>query len=216
MDVKRKLAELLEVEGDLDARKVRKTELRAELEAEALTRWREEGAAPSWKAPGLGSASLCGTDSREPVIRDAAAWEAWAAANHPESVTLVLRLPAGALGSPDDELHQRLADALVEFARQHGGTLSTEVEPLLLSALSKTGAATPDGRLVAKDGDLVAGVEVREKEPYLRVVLDKEAKARARAKFGAGLEDEPIERVPDAVAEQLLAGNTPHPSEERP
>lgn len=194
MDVKGKLELLLEVEGDIEARKAVKAELRGELAAEAIRRWEEEGAAPSWKAPSLGTASLCGTDSREPVVVDRPAWEAWAAENHPESVELVLRLPVGAL-----KAEPRLAVNLVEFARNAGGYVSTEVASLLLGALSSKGVATPDDRLVTEEGELVDGVEFHPKEPYLRVVLDKAAKARARAAFDRARQPEP-----DPTAEAIV------------
>lgn len=78
-------------------------------------------------------------------------------------------------------------DAYLEWAKENHPDLVrvvTLVEASLLTALGKSGVSDPDGRLITGDGEMVPGVEVVAKRPYLSVRLDREAKARAVAELG--------------------------------
>jgi hypothetical protein len=75
-------------------------------------------------------------------------------------------------------------DAYTRWAQEnHPDLVRTAplVETSLLTALTKGGVVDPDGRLVTGDGEVVPGVEVRPRRPYLTVKLDREARARAVA-----------------------------------
>lgn len=77
-------------------------------------------------------------------------------------------------------------DAYLQWAKENHPDLVrvvTIVESSLLTALGKSGAVDPDGRLITDEGELVPGIEAVARRPYLRVALDREAKARAIAEL---------------------------------
>ncbi len=171
MNVGERLEELLEVQAQLDALEDKRRALRSELVQEAIQRWEEDGAAPTWRVPGLGTACLAGVDSTEVVVVDDKAYAEWASLVHPEAATIVLRIPVAALEGGEIDFGEVLAGVPV--------AMDLEVDPLLIKSLSKT-AVAHDGLLFTKDG-AVEGVKVVPKTPYLSVRLASEAKARAKA-----------------------------------
>ncbi len=175
MNVGERLADLLEVQAQLDALEDKRRALRSELVQEAIQCWEQDGAAPTWRVPGLGTACLAGVDSTEVVVVDDKRYAEWASLVHPEATTIVLRIPVAALEGARVDLAGLLATAL-----PGAGTKTTlEVDPLLIKSLSKT-AVAHEGSLFTEDG-AVEGVKVVPKTPYLSVRLASEAKARAKA-----------------------------------
>ncbi len=142
---------------------------------EAIQRWEQDGAAPTWRVPGLGTACLAGVDSTEVVVVDDKAYAEWASLVHPEVVSIVLRIPVAALEGARVDLAGLLATALPGVRTK----TNLEVDPLLIKSLGKT-AVAHDGALFTEDG-AVEGVRVVPKTPYLSVRLAAEAKARAKA-----------------------------------
>ncbi len=175
MNVGERLEELLEVQAQLDALEDKRRALRSELVQEAIQRWEQDGAAPTWRVPGLGTACLAGVDSTEVVVVDDKAYAEWASLVHPEAATIVLRIPVAALEGARVDLAGLLATALPGVRTK----TNLEVDPLLIKSLSKT-AVVHDGLLFTEDG-AVEGVKVVPKTPYLSVRLAAEAKARAKA-----------------------------------
>lgn len=172
------LTEVLHIDAKLDAYKTRRAELRGLLETEALARYEAEGAAPSWKVARLGSATLCAADA-DPVVNvtDDDAYAEWVLNNHPTEAEVVLRIP-GPLADADQ------VRELVAVLTTIGCRVDIEPAAAFLAAIEKTGRAdTEAGILIDKSGEIVPGVTVTKKAPYLRVTLDAEAKARARAQI---------------------------------
>ncbi len=180
-----RIERLLELRARREAIEEAEKVERAALEAEALACWRDDGVAPTWRRAGLGTVSLCGTDSTEARITDAGAYGAWAARAHAGCTYLVTRVPVTTLEPGDVEEAAGLVVRAAELARQlPGASVRFEPEPGLLRGLAKSGASL-EGKLATEDGELVPGVAVVPKAPYLSVRLVEEAKARARAALEA-------------------------------
>lgn len=196
MDVRSRIEELLALSARKTAAEERIEAIRTELRDEALRRYAEEGAAPSWKARGLGTVSLAGLDGAgELVITDGAAFHAWVAQHHPTEATRVVSLTVDLTGWAPAE-----ADAIVEHLNTQPAALaelgvSASVRDelgvrdafpkALLSSDGVTELADPEdddapGRLITTEGELIPGVIVRHKR-YITTRLTPEAKARALA-----------------------------------
>lgn len=182
--------ELLTVDVEKARIDARRQALRAELEERARRVHREDGVVPTWKAAGLGVVTWCAAESEvSPVLVDDDAYADWAAAEHPDNVTLRLEVTLTALRA------NGYGD-LPTFVRVLKGIPGTRIDylvaPALFDALIAGGyrlADLGDGefRLVGPDGSVVPGVGGKRRDPYLSVRLDRQAKARARA-AGAGLD----------------------------
>lgn len=172
------LAELVELEARLSMLGERKATLRGVLEAEARRQY-EQGVVPSWKVRTIGSATLAGAGTYEPVVIDVEAWEEWVVANLPHQAELVLRLPAQR-ASDDDA-----SAALLTLMAECGATISTEVRTGTLKVLADASPALdahgPICPVVTAEGEVVAGVEMVRRDGHLMVKLDPAAKARAMA-----------------------------------
>lgn len=179
------LAELLHTTARIDALTKRKDELRAILAAEARRRWEAEGAAPSWKVPRQGTATLAATDSDpEVTVTDPDTYAAWLAAEHPTEVEQIITLDPSRLDALDDDTRDQVGAALATLLNAPGAQFTLRPRPAYLTALVKAGRLDVDaGQLISEDGELVPGVTVHPKEPYLSVRLNPEAKARARAEL---------------------------------
>lgn len=150
MGVSDTLEELLEVEARMAAMEVRKTQLRKELQDRAEKSFREDGAKPTWRCNGLGTALLAGGDTFSPAIVDPAAYLAWCKENHPSNVVMIESVEPALLKAIESEgMIERVEDDVDE------------------------------ARLVDSDGVIVPGVICRRSKLSLRVSLDKEAKQRA-------------------------------------
>jgi hypothetical protein len=178
MNVQQLLSELLTIEAQMGALKARKDELRGDLDTEARRRWDEDGAVPSFKVARLGSATLAGCDKTTTEVVNPEAYAAWARGAREESVALVLRIPA-----PVIDAH---ADALASLQGAEGIAEEWQVHPAVLNGLVAAGRTDPDaGILIEETGEVVPGVRVSLKDPYLTVRLDPEAKRRALAHAAA-------------------------------
>ncbi len=198
MNVQVLLSELLETDARMAALKARRDELRSTLAEEAAKRYAEDGAVPSWKVPRLGTATLAGTDSTETQVTDEAAYAEWARVDRPESVVYELVMPATVV---DDH-----AEALASLEGAPGVTSAFRVHPGVLSGLVASGRADPDaGKLIAEDGQIIPGVRVSRKEPYLSVRLTPEAKRRALAQVAGDTESKLI--AAEAAAADDLPAN---------
>lgn len=196
------LAEVLHIDARMSAYKARREELRDELSAEALRRYEAEGAAPSWKVPRLGTATLAAVDSEAVTdVTDDDAYAEWVLNTHPTEAELVIRIPGHLTDS--DQLKAVVATMVTVGAR-----VDIEPAPAFLTALVKTGRADPDaGILIAEDGEIVPGVTVTKKDPYLSIRLTPEAKARARQQIEALLgsaEGNDLQAFSDAAAADVL------------
>jgi hypothetical protein len=209
-----RLARLLTIRAEREALEAVEAEEREALDLKARRLLDDEGVAPSWRAVGLGTVSLCGAESTEVVVRDADAYTRWAAEARPELVTIVARVPWAPLAATGIDTEVKAALAKLRSA---GAEVATEVDPALLKALASAGVAE-GGRLFTEDGE-VTGVAVVPRRPYLQVKLMPEARARARAALerlaeverersepvgeGAGAIDDPVEV--QAAADHRLA-----------
>lgn len=156
MDMKATLAQLCEVNARMDADKARQAVLRDTLEGEARRQLADQGVIPSWKAPGLGSATL--TDPKvKPDVADSQAFLAWVTKHYPGEVETVT------------QVRPAFTAKLFAEARVNSDDLAAGQTAELIHA--GTGEFIPGLRAVRPDGNL-------------QVRLTPEAKARARAALG--------------------------------
>lgn len=93
MNVRTAIERLLEATAAQTAIKVRIDRLRTDLHREAVTRWQADGAAPTWKAKGLGTVRLDGADAdRRAKVVDASEFTSWLAQRQPAAVDARIRL----------------------------------------------------------------------------------------------------------------------------
>lgn len=211
MDVRSRIAELLQLTARKAAAEERIETIRAELHAEALTRLRDEGAAPAWKVRGMGSVTLAGADGKgELVVVDGAAFHAWASEAHPTETTRSASLTVDLSSFGPTEAEQVLTHLRAQVTELAAVGVAAEVTDnagvrgVFAKALLNTPTMyreVPDptddegpGQLMTVDGELVPGVVVRHKR-YISCRLDPEAKARAIAEVRLTAED------PDDAAE---------------
>ena len=100
--------------------------LREVLEVEANRRLEVEGAAPSWKAAGLGTARLDGMGEPKAYVKDADSFSEWVRDNHPTEVEATITVPG-----------EKLDEAL-ELLRGIGGIQAdgkTQTRPGFVNAL---------------------------------------------------------------------------------
>jgi hypothetical protein len=198
MDVRSTLNRLLEATAAKVAAETRIGALRLDLETEARRRFTEEGAAPSWKAAGLGSVRLDGADAApKPYVRDESEFASWLAQNYPTEAVATVTV------DPD-----KLADALAALALA-GVAATAKVEPrpgfvsTWLPAL-ELDQVSPDAEVAAIDpatGQFVPGIGATRAAPRLVVSLDKDRKATAVAEAEAELE---LEEADAAVSAELV------------
>lgn len=232
INVQQTLAELLDIDAKIAAWKDRRDGLRSDLSAAALERWHADGAIPSWRVPRLGSATLVGAETEPTVnVTDDDAYAQWVLTSHPTEAELVVSLPRWA--ATDESIARALAVILAASAettiRIPGptfanndevqascaqliiagtATIDAEVQPAFLAALVAGGLADAEsGQLIEAEGEIVPGVTVTAKEPTLRVTLNAEAKARAKATIDAVVDD------PDRQHDDEGAGDAPPPDE---
>lgn len=231
MDVRARIEELLSLTARKTAAEERIEAIRTELTEEALRRYRDEGAAPSWKTPGLGTVSLAGIGGTgELLVTDGAAFHAWVAANYPteatRTVTLTVDLATMTVEEADEvAAHvatqvQALAElGLAAAVRDELGVRDAFTKALLTNGVV-TEVADPEddaapGKLITEAGELVPGVSVRRKR-YITTRLDAQAKARALAEVRLASEDpdeagdtpdedELTDRAADAIADLVIA-----------
>ncbi len=185
------LTELLNVDTEIERFQTRRAALRDRLDQEARRRWKQDRAVPSWKVPRLGSATLAGVDSQAPSIVDEFAYSRWALSHHSVACQLVIDVtPPFDGASPAEIIEASLQEALnvgrselnVLFNWNH---VVVKVHPSVLTGLLASGRVTDEGQVISEDGEIVPGVHVAKKDPYLSVRLHREAKARARARAEA-------------------------------
>lgn len=199
MDVRATLASLLDATAAKAAVEARIGVLRDRLDVEARRRWTEEGAAPTWKAAGLGSAAWEGADApAKPHVRDAAAFAGWLAQQRPAEVVATIAVEADALAEALDAL--RFAGV--------AASATVEARPAYLAAYLPTLAldlAEEGAELTAVDpatGEVVPGLGATRGAPRLVVRLDRERKAAAVAEAmdAAEAEDEAPPAAPPKLA----------------
>lgn len=169
MDVREALDRLLDIEASLVAIGAQRDALRSELLTEALHRWDNEGAAPTWRVPQVGSVHLAGAGRMALRIDDSDAYVAWAANDHPSAVRLQVDVEA------------RLVPAAVIVALQEAAVpIRCTVHPRVIETL----VPGPDGQACTEDGEIVPGIRAAPKKPYLSVRLDAAAKQAAMTRHG--------------------------------
>lgn len=154
--IAQRIEELLELEGLLAGLEARKAKLREELKAIALERMTEDGAAPSWKAKGLGQVLLVAPDPA-PAVADDLELAAWVSETAPTEVIPTVR-------------------------------------KAFLDALKATATLDGDKVVDGSTGEIIPGMRVHHRAPYLTVRLDADAKRAA------------IEVAAEAVGDGVLAG----------
>jgi hypothetical protein len=83
-------AQIARLEALADAAKAAAGRHRAELEESARVELAEQGTAPTWRLPGIGTVGL--SVSREAaVVADAGAWTSWVAGRHPDEIVQQVR-----------------------------------------------------------------------------------------------------------------------------
>lgn len=167
---------LLAVQARMSALSALESDSRAILHGRALAELEEQGVAPTWRAPGLGTVVL--TDPQPKLaVNDPAAFAAWAAEKHPEHVTATLTVPGELMPLLLAVLEhdERFADADIEAPKFTVGPTWTK------GFLER--CAEVDGELFAPEtGEPVPGAYLAPAAPrVLQVRLDKEAKNRAAA-----------------------------------
>lgn len=196
MRVDRLLTEVLTATADKTRAEARIARLRAVLDAEARRRHAEEGAAPSWKARGLGAVRLDGADAPlAPYVDDPEAVASYVAERAPSETVATITVPAGHLEAALEALD--LGGVVVEGSR-------VEVRPAYLERLlDELEAIDADTVADPSSGAVVPGVRATRPAARLVVALDRDAKARVLAEVDAELE-----REETALADELAAGAT--------
>jgi hypothetical protein len=184
-------------------------ELRRELLARAVARWREDQAAPTFRAAGLGVVSLTVPQTRV-VVADADEFASWVAETHPtEAVTRVV------VDDVPPEQLEAVLDAVrgvVDELTAHGKvTAAVEARPAYVKRLlehdctvveaapGEDGVTPPPAVFDNGSGTVIAGVKViagadptKESGPEptsITVRLESQAKADAAAQASARLAD---------------------------
>lgn len=195
MNVADTLAALLETDAELAALNARRDNLRSRLEQEAIARYADDGAAPTWRHP-LGTCGLAGADAVALDVTDGEALASYLTAGKaptevtwrvtvevPGSIagaehvarTLAASLEASTIEPADDGAPDALALTTV--------TVTADVRTSYLNLLLKHAANQPArtaGDVVAvihDGGEVIPGVQQRRKAPYLSVRLDPTLKA---------------------------------------
>lgn len=165
--------------------------LRGELTARAIARWREDGMAPTFRAPGLGIVSLTVPQSKV-VVDSADEFACWVADNHPSEVAGAIHIT----GIPTDRLAGLLEQMQAAAVDGVKVTASMAVsEPYAKRLLEHDVAVADDGKTTqvvdTKLGVAVLGVKViagadprvpeGPQPTSIRVLLDAQAKADAAA-----------------------------------
>lgn len=220
MRVDRLLGELLEATAAKTAASRRIDRLRDVLDTEARRRYAAEGAAPTWKAPKLGSVRLDPKDAKA-YVADADAFASYVAQRFPSEVAARIELDAVQLEAALEALtfagvtvHRSAVEvrpSFVEALLSNAEVLYTEdpaqgAEP---GKPLKVVARVVDGTLEAIDG-----TDVLPPTATLVVTLDRTRKAAELARvdeqleqelpaLGAGIELEPS--LGEAVLEELDA-----------
>lgn len=88
MNRRQQVEAIVRLEGVAAAAAARAATLRAELEADAKAELAEQGAAPTWRIPGVGTV-LLSVSKEAPVITDETALTAWVAERHPSEVETI-------------------------------------------------------------------------------------------------------------------------------
>ncbi|MFI5839423.1 hypothetical protein ACIA8K_06885 [Catenuloplanes sp. NPDC051500] len=91
MNRAQKIAEIVRLEGIAAAAAGLAKQLRGEIDAEARAELAEQGAAPRWTIPGVGTVYLPLTKPAV-TVTDPKAWTAWVRAEHPSEVETVERV----------------------------------------------------------------------------------------------------------------------------
>jgi hypothetical protein len=180
--------------------------LREGLHAEAMRRFRDEGAAPSWKARGLGSARLDGADAPPKVFvsRDGE-FADWLAQRQPESVVATLTVPADRLADALDALGFAGVDATAQvvtgpaaltWVDEHTRAVQLEEDRWSVVAVDEDGKRTDEGE--------IPGLLASRSAPRIVISLAPEVKAQAVSDALAELDVADADaRVLDEIAEDL-------------
>lgn len=174
------LDELLTIEARMAGLAQRGGDLRVELEARARKVKNDDGVAPTWRAPGLGTASFSDPQPKV-VVKDEPALASWVAQRHPTEATATITVPG------DTDTLERALAALAEEEVTIAGVVTT-IRPAWLTDFVK-GCAAPDeapsDEVWSADGEKVDGLYLAPAAVgRLSVRLDPEAKARAIAELG--------------------------------
>ncbi len=166
------LGEYATVEGQMDWLAARKAELRQRLSAHLYDEYHRDGALPTKRVKGLGSAWLAGGEPKA-RITDPDAWATWAAEHYPDQVEMVIYVPMTRVHSED---FGRAWNRLQPLSSETGNRVAHG----LLDVVTTGGALDLAARvLVTAEGEKVSGVAVVTSEPTLYVKASPEAKRTA-------------------------------------
>lgn len=150
MHVRTAIARLLAATAEQTALKARIDVLRLDLHTEAVRRYREDGAAPTWNAEQLGKVRLDPPGDRSAYVADPDALGSWVAEREPDVATAVIELPPDALEAAIEairfaglEVKGARVDVDPDYVNRLLGDVDLTIEPLL-----EAGSTEPVGEVV--------------------------------------------------------------------
>jgi hypothetical protein len=186
-------ARLCEVEAGMAVLGKLGADLRAAITKRATSRWREDGAAPTYRVPNLGTVSLP-IPQPKVVVDDMDAFASWCADHYPHQVTCVVTISDIAPDYLGETIDKAREIAPTDVVR--GGVVPA---PAFVKGLLDHATVAEGLALAAGSGDVIDGVKViaggdpaKADSPQptnVSVRLDPQAKADAEAQATARLAD---------------------------
>lgn len=184
------LRRILEAAAEEVTARQRGARYRRLLEDEARARHAAEGAAPTWKARGLGQVRWDGADADpKPYVAAPVAFGSWAAQRHPSGVVATLTVPADRLAAAVEALGFAGIPDITAQVTAHPRFVETFLEQVDVAGSEEAGWVV----VAADTGEVVEGLAARTPSPRLVVVLDRQAKADALALADTTVDDETAE-----------------------
>lgn len=175
MNVSQSLAALLRIEARIDALKDTRAQLRKAVEDEARAQHESQGAAPTYRVAGIGTASLSGADSWAPSVTDPATWAGWVLEHFPTEVDVIYRIP----GQVPADVQRRVAEVIDSVKAGLPIKREVEVRALILKKLADAAPIVAEHTstsgthpLISEGGEIVPGVVMRRSEPRLSIRFD--------------------------------------------
>lgn len=160
--------------------KARIARYRATLEETARERYRTEGAAPTWKAPGAGTVAFTAPGEWKATIGDPVAFAEWAAQNHPANVAATINLNADDLEAALNALRFAGIEATATVTPRPAW-VGTWLDSLEVEVTEPTDEHDERTHVIVDptDGLLPDGLTITRSTGGLRVTLDRDRRSAA-------------------------------------